>query len=83
MPDGRVLLGRLVALALDSLYVQQFGAVHVLDVTQDTYQVLDVMPVHGPEISDIHTLEHVVLMGELYLDAVVTSYDVASALIGH
>ena len=54
---------------------------HVLDIAQDTDQIQDIMSVHRTEIADIHTLKHVVLMGELYLDMVVPAYYVTTALL--
>ena len=83
MPNCRVLLGGFVALALDGLDMQQFGTVHVLYVAQYAYQILDVVSVNGTEISDIHALEHVVLMGQFYLDVVVAAYYLTALAVIH
>ena len=56
---------------------------HVLYVLKYAYQVLDVVAVHRSEIPYVHTLEHVVLVGELYLDVVVAAYDLTAALLRH
>ena len=62
MPDGSRLLRRLVALAFHGVQVQQLRSFHILQLSEDTYQFLDIMSVEGSEIADIHSFEDILLV---------------------
>ena len=83
VPCGDILLGRGIAVAFLRVQVQQFGAFHVLHLTEDAYQFLDVMAVEGTEIADVHALEHVLLMTDGRLEGVIQTYQTMSAVVAH
>ena len=43
--------------------MQDFGSLHIFDVMQDAGYVLYVVPVDRAEVTDIHSLENVLLLG--------------------
>ena len=64
MVECGVLLGGLKSLALDGVYVQQLRSLHVLDLRQCVDQLNHVVAVAWPEVSDVHALKDVLLIGE-------------------
>ena len=48
-------------MSLLCMKMQQLRTFHVLQLSEDTYQFLDVMSVVGAEIADIHALEDILL----------------------
>ncbi len=71
VPDGGCLFGWLEALALGGVDVQKLGTLHILDVLQYFGQGIHIVSVYGTEITDIHPFEHILLLGEHRLQAVV------------
>ena len=70
VPGGHVFLCRGVAVTLLSVQVQQFRTSHVLNLSEDAHEFLDVMPVEGSEVSDVHSLEDVLLVRDGTLQGV-------------
>ena len=62
MPNGDILLGRCITVAFLGVQMEQLGTFHVLQLAHDAYQFLDIMTIEGPEIADVHTFKHVLLM---------------------
>ena len=83
MPLGGGLLGRGETSALDGVYVEHLGTVHILDGAQHAHQGDDVVPVHRAEVADVHSLKHVLLLGEERLHAVVESDETLAPAILH
>jgi hypothetical protein len=81
VPDGGRLLGRFVALALHRVQMQQLGALHVLELPEQAHHLLDVVPVEGSEVADVHTLEDVLLMADGTLDGVVEPDDALATVV--
>ena len=81
MPDSDILLGRGVAMSFLSVQVQQLRSLHVLQLSQDAHQLLDVVAVERPEVADVHALEHVLLVRDGRLDGVRQTDDALAAVI--
>ena len=81
VPHAGVLFGRLEALALGGVQVQYLGALQVLDVVEHAGQILHVVSVDGPEVSDVHALEDVLLLGGHRLQAVGEADEGLAALL--
>ena len=62
MPDGSTLLGWFVSLALGGMQVEQLRSFHVSELLQDSYHFLYIMTVEWSEVSDVHSLEDVLLL---------------------
>ena len=82
MEYGGVVLGRLVAVPLLCVNVQQARTSHLLDALQGVDQRDDIVPVVRTEIANVHTLEHVLLVVYEGFDGVVQSHDAFLALVG-
>ena len=61
VPYSGGFLGRFISLAFYGVYVQQFRAFHVFQVSQYAYQFLDIVPVNGAEVAYVHALKYVLL----------------------
>ena len=61
--------------------VQQFRTFHVLQLSQDPHHLLDIMTVEGSEVTDVHTLEDVLLMTNRALHRIAQSDESLSAVI--
>ena len=70
VPDGHVLLRWGIAVTFLGVQVQQFRPLHVLDLFEDAHQFLHVMSVEGTEVTDVHTLEDVLLVRDGTLQSV-------------
>ena len=55
------------------MQVQNLGSLHVFDVLQHTCQILNIVPVYGAEVADVHSFEDVLLLGGYRLQAVAKS----------
>ena len=75
------LLGGLEALSLLGLDVQELRALQVLDIVQHLDEIVDVVPVHGAEVTDAEALEQVVLAREQGLQAIVEAQDVLAPVV--
>ena len=62
MPDGSTFLGWFVSLALGGMQVEQLRAFHASELLQDSYHFLYIMTVEWSEVSDVHSLEDILLM---------------------
>ena len=62
VPGGLILLGRLIALALDGHHVEQFRAFDLLERLQRADQLGQVVSVDGTEVAEIQTLEEVAVV---------------------
>ena len=82
MIERGVLFCRFESFSLHRVYVQEFGTLHVLYQVQCVDQFYDIVPVAWTEISDVHPLEDVLLVGEKRLQGVVESQYSLSALFG-
>ena len=69
--NGRVLLGRLEALAFDGMQMQQLGTFHVLYLPKGIHKLDDIVPVGRTEITDVESLEDVLLTHNQRLDGVI------------
>ena len=81
MPDGSTLLGRFVTLALGGMQVEQLRTFHFLELLQQSYHFLDVMTVERTEVSDIHSLEDVLLMAQCRFQRIVQADDALLAVV--
>ena len=81
VPDGGFVFGGLVAFALGGMQVQQLGALHVFELTQQAHHLLDVVTVEGTEVAYVHALKDILLMAQHRLDGVVESYDALAAAV--
>ena len=70
MPDGLVVFGGQVALALYGHDVQQLGSLYVAQRAKRPHQLLEVVAVHGSEIAEIETFEQIALVEQPLLDGV-------------
>ena len=61
--------------------VQQFRTFHVLQLSQDPHHLLDIMTVEGSEVTDVHTLEDVLLMTDRALHRIAQSDESLSTVI--
>ena len=80
MPDGGTLLGRFITLALGGMEMQELRSLHVLELHENPYYLLHVMTIERSEISDVHSLEDVLLMAECRLQCIVEPYDALLAV---
>lgn len=75
VPDDGTLFGRGIAFALYGLNVKELGAIEVLDVSEDTDESLDIVPIDRSYVSDAEALEEVMSVAEEGFEAVVESKD--------
>ena len=80
MPDGGTLLSRFITLALCGMEMQELRSLHVLELHENPYYLLHVMTIERSEISDVHSLEDVLLMAECRLQCIVEPYDALLAV---
>ena len=81
VPEGGFALGRLVALALDGVYVEELGASHVFDFAQHAYKLNDVVAAGRPEVAYVESLEDVLLVGQQRLAGVVEAEYLVAAVL--
>ena len=81
MPDGGTLLGRLVALALGGVQVEELRTLHVLKLSQYAHNLLHVVPVERTEVTDVHALEDILLMAQRRLQGIVQSDDALASVL--
>ena len=81
MPDGSTFLGWFVSLALGSMQVEQLRAFHASELLQDSYHFLYIMTVEWSEVSDVHSLEDILLMAQYRLEGIVQPDDAVLAVI--
>ena len=62
MPDSRMLFGRFESFSFNGVKMQYFRAFHIFDIPQDTSDILYVMSVYRAEITNVHSLEDVLLL---------------------
>ena len=63
------------------MQVQQFRSFHVLQLSQDSHHLLDVMTVKRSEVADVHTFEDVLLMTDGALYRIAQSDESLSAVL--
>ena len=63
--------------------VQQFWTFHILDLLEDTHQFLHIMTIERTEITDVHAVENVLLVGNGTFDSIRQTLDTLSAVIVH
>ena len=81
MPDGSTLLGWFVTLSLGGMQMQQLRTFHFLELLQQSYHLLDIMTVERTEVSDIHSLENVLLMAQCRFQRIVQADDALLAVV--
>ena len=64
MEDCRVLLSRLEALAFDGVQMQEFRPLHVFNLSKSIDKLDDIMPIDRSEVTDVQTLEDILLIVE-------------------
>ena len=79
MPDGGVLFRCGEAFSFGGVYVQHLWSGHSLDTLQGMHQRDYVMSVHRAEVTDIHSLEHILLIGQKGLHRIVETQNLAFA----
>ena len=70
VPCGDVALGGRIAVTFLRMQMQQLRSFHVLQLLENTHQLLDVVSVERPEVADVHAVEDVLLMGDGALDGI-------------
>ena len=83
VPYRHILLGRCIAMSLLGVQVQQFGAGHILQLTQYAHQFLHVVSVKRSEVLYVHTVKNVLLVADGALHGVAQSYQPLLAVVGH
>ena len=83
MPSGRILLGRFEALAFLSVQMQELRPLHLLELLQDTHQVLHIVPIDRSEVAYVHTLEDVLLLRNGAFQTVAQADERLAAIIVH
>ena len=62
--------------------MQELRAFHILDFTEHAHQLYHIVPIGRAEISDIHALKDVLLIGQKRFEGIVeTQYGTATALV--
>ena len=61
MPYGLVVFCRCIAMSFLCMKMQQLRTFHVLQLSENAYQFLDIMSIVRAEIADIHALEDILL----------------------
>ena len=64
MPNGRCFFCGFEALALGGVNVQKFRALHIFDILQYFGQSVHIVSVDRTEVSDVHALEYILLLGK-------------------
>ena len=70
-------------MSLLGVQVQQLGTFHILDLSHNTHQLLDIMSVEGAEIADIHAVKDILLVSNGTLDGIRQALDAVLAVIIH
>ena len=83
MPDGGLLFGGLIALALRGMQMQELRSAHFLQLPENAHQLLHVMSVERSEIADVHAFEDVLLVGQCRLQRIVQSNEAFAAVVVH
>ena len=83
MPDGGLLFGGLVALALRGMQMQELRSAHFLQLSEDTHQFLNVVAVEWSEVANVHAFEDVLLVGQCRLQRIVQSNEAFAAVVVH
>src|SRR5574344_63029 len=73
MPDRRMLFRRFVTFTFDGVQMKQFRASHLFETAEQLHKILHVMAVEWTEVSDVHTLEDILLLCNQRLQRVVES----------
>ena len=81
VPDGDIFFSRGIAVSFLGVQMEQFWTFHVLQLPQDTHQFFDIMTVKRAEITDVHTLENILLVGDGRFQGVGQTNHSASAVI--
>ena len=81
MPDGRILLGRRIAITLRRVDVEQLGTLHLLNHLQNPHQLQHIVSLSGAEVADVHTLKDVLLPSQHRLHAVVEADEPPATLL--
>ena len=71
MENGRILLGRLEALAFNGMQMQQLGPLHILYLAKRIHKLDDIMPVGRTEVTDVEALENILLTNNQRLEGVI------------
>ena len=71
MPDGRILLSRCIAITLRRMDVEQLRTLHFLDHLQDSHQLYHIVSLGRTEVTDVHSLEDILLTRQDRLQAVI------------
>ena len=74
VPYGGMLLGRLVALALNGVQMQQLWSAHVLKLFKYAHHLAHIVAVERSEVAYVHALKNVLLMSQRRLQGVVQPY---------
>ena len=64
------------------MQMQEFRSAHIHQLAQDAYEVDDIVAVEGSEVSDIHSLEDILLMAYGTLERIIEADDSLPALVG-
>ena len=64
VPDGGLVLGGLIAVPFLRVQVQQFGAFHFFQLSEQPYNLHHVVSVSGSEIANVQSFEDVLLMAK-------------------
>ena len=83
MPFSGHLFGRGKAFTLGCVYMQHLGASHILDCTQCTHQIDDVVAIYGAKVADVHPLKDVLLLGKKTLHAIIEADDTFTIALLH
>ena len=63
------------------MQVEQLRAFHVSELLQDSYHLLYIMTVEWSEVSDVHSLEDILLMAQYRLEGIVQTDDAVLAVV--
>ena len=83
VPNRCLLFGRFVAFSLRRVQVKQFRTAHILQLSKNTHQFNDVVAVERSEITDVHTLENVLLTSQSRFQRIVEANQSLPTLIAH
>ena len=81
VPHRRVVLGGRIAVSLLRMQVQQLGASHVLNLSEDAHQLHHVVAVERPKVADVHAIENILLMRDGALQSVAQSDESLAAVV--
>ena len=81
VPYGDVLFRRCITMTFLRVQVQQLRTLHVLHLSENTYQLLHVMSIEWTEVANVHTLEDVLLVRDGTLKSIRQSDDTLTTVI--